>query len=705
MNEMKLLIQFQLTILVLSSIDPSSQIFRKVKFKSKDFLKHEHSYPIVLNYKQTQNFINYDESDESEETITLNITKRFKNSCSYFLPSCLCSFDAETILYTLYCNDPNLKRIPNFKNINNRHNLNNYTNLKFSKVDFSHSGIKRINRNDLSYLNLSLKNTSLEYSSGLVNFFKDKHVLYHLDFDNIIEIEDGSFEDFINTNSKDHTLLKMRFSDSFFNFLYSNRKPFKGLKALKLNLNNISNEYLPNTVFDDTIITELFIENMQNFIGFIDTNSLPTGKLSNRFIAIKSYKIDSLCSHSLPSFVDQETFNEIVIQKCFTLQSIKPYTFFKYPHLKELSLASNSFTKINKNSFSYLTQLETLDLSFNPIKTIDDNSFKDLSSLKRLYLESTLLKVIQQNMMTGLIALQELKLGKTISLNQISSKALNSCKKTLKELNLKETNISLIEAVLNDGIEPPYIKYKNSSNSNIWIDGLNLIQLNIDSSINTLHFENQANNITICKLMRYLSPNVLVNLNRNQTCNCLVYFIFKNKNLSNWEYKTPSCYRSQIEYHKNGTKSFEKIEQNESKCNLIDIELNCFVNQQTTTTQTTTVRRKIVIPTPSKTKTTSLPKLDFKKLFQVISVIIFVTIISIFLTIVALKRSQETKKRKKQQQANRLNMKSRQMKIMMPPSAIPDVQSSLLNSKYKMNANIKRLVASQTSMQTTKLTI
>lgn len=236
-----------------------------------------------------------------------------------------------------------------------------------------------------------------------------------MDFDGIVDIEDFAFEKFTQTsmnlsnqlassaslsstfNSFDvenQLFLKIRFSDSKFNFS-PNRKPFSGLRALEFHINNMSSEYLANSIFDGAIIKEFYLDDAPNFIGFLDlSESLPTGRLLQRFVVTRSYKIDSLCSHSLPSFIDVEQFSEIQIKKCANLRSIKAYTFYRYSHLKSLILASNNFESIDRDSFRNLNQLVSLDLSSNPITDIDEETFRDLNSLKSLYLENTQVCVV-----------------------------------------------------------------------------------------------------------------------------------------------------------------------------------------------------------------------------------------------------------------------------------------------------------------------
>jgi Leucine-rich repeat (LRR) protein len=229
----------------------------------------------------------------------------------------------------------------------------------------------------------------------------------------------------------------LRFRNSNFTFA-SNRRPFKNLVALEFHMVNLSSDYLANSIFDESIISELSLQDAHNFIGFVDVSDrLPTGKLLHRFIATRSYKIDAICSHALPSFIDQETFHEIIIKKCTSLSSITAFTFYKYTHLKKLILSDNNFNRLDKDSFRYLSELETLDLSNNPISNIEDYTFKDLSSLKNLYLQSTLLKSINKYTLSGTFELEKLILIKSEHLNYIHGQSFEDPKRTLKHLDLK----------------------------------------------------------------------------------------------------------------------------------------------------------------------------------------------------------------------------------------------------------------------------
>ena len=325
----------------------------------------------------------------------------------------------------------------------------------------------------------------------------------------------------------------------------------------------------------------------------------------HRFEAIRSYKIDTLCSHSLPSFIEQETFYEITIKKCLSLRQIKAFTFYKYTHLKSLLLTANNFSHMDANAFRYLTHLERLDLSSNPITHLDDHIFRDMSSLKRLFLESTLLKQISAHTLAGLVSLNELHLSKSYQLASIEGRAFKDFKRTLRELHLKDTVVKLIDTLIEDGIEPPYTTtmldmLRNYENNHVWLDGLNLTVLNMDSSASNEQFsfktfDNTSKNSLMCKVLRYLAPTTLVNLQRNQTCNCLVYLVYRHKEFkASWEYVAPYCYRKQMLFNAaGGAKSFEAIVKREMECDLNGLHKFCYPPTTTTTSTISTTTTSI----------------------------------------------------------------------------------------------------------------
>ncbi|CAF0883959.1 unnamed protein product [Brachionus calyciflorus] len=708
------------------------------------YFNHSHSYSIFSSSEYQVD----DDSSEQEyasnnnkynsllkllkqkelEKIPLSTNSRSNklfSDCNSLFSECLCSFNQDIERFFLYCNDPSVKKVPNFSQI-----FNSDTNLIFSKFDFRGSRIRRIKKDDFnnvkfdfykpksSSLNMAKLNHST-YESLLDELKKTVLPIYHLDFDNVYDIEDSAFEDFINkslnlslhlqeNNHFDHNelLLKIRFSNTNFQ-LSPKRKPFRGLKALQLNLDNLTNQFLSNSLFDFSVISELNIENSDNFIGFIDQGpSLPNGKLLKKFSVIRSYKIDTLCSHSLPAFVDVELFSEISIRKCYNIKNITAYTFFKYRHLKSLILSSNCFDKIDKDSFRFLTQLEILDLSSNPLVYLEDGIFQDLSSLKKLILESTSIKGINEFTLKGLNSLVDLRISKSIELSFIHENAFRDAKKSLREIHLKDTSIRILNTIPNS-----------------WLTYLNLELLNLDSNTINEEFSMDSNlqKEIFCKIKKFLPRDTLISLQRNQSCNCLIYFLYMGKNFSSafskWEYKTPFCYRNQIKYFENGTKIFHSINEKEDLCELNNLEYFCNPTTTSTTTKTTTTTtttrptRKMTRPiyrnpmTTLPPKKTRYPKINFEKFIKVFLVILVITAISIFFTVIYLRYTKKLDRKKKLQKLNRLransnsscnqtsstcnlpriSSKSKINKIILPPNVIPPfTKNPPANSPLKM---------------------
>ncbi len=113
--------------------------------------------------------------------------------------------------------------------------------------------------------------------------------IYHLDFDGIEFIGDGAFQSLlinsIKLNSEviekpnDFLLLKIRFQNSLFDYYnLPTAQPFRGLLAKKLYFTNIRNAFIADSVFFGSIISEMFIENSANFMGF---SSSDKDRLSN----------------------------------------------------------------------------------------------------------------------------------------------------------------------------------------------------------------------------------------------------------------------------------------------------------------------------------------------------------------------------------------------------------------------------------------
>jgi hypothetical protein len=167
--------------------------------------------------------------------------------------------------------------------------------------------------------------------------------------------------------------------------------------------------------------------------------------------------------------------------------------------------------------------------------------------------------------------------------------------------------VSFFDSINNDGSEPPYLQdvYSLTTTTNppspllkqnVWVNSLlNLSVLNIDSDVNSGQLEefnvnNEKNRLKMCKFIRYVPENILFGLKRDQPCNCLIYLIYKPKSFhasSRWEYKTPYCYRSAIDGF-GLKKTYDKIEAEETHCELETLKSFCFPLVTTTTTTTTT---------------------------------------------------------------------------------------------------------------------
>lgn len=260
----------------------------------------------------------------------------------------------------------------------------------------------------------------------------------------------------------------------------------------------------------------------------------------------------------------------------------------------------------------------------------------------------------------------------------------------------------------------------------------------VNREISTKQFNTGLENRQMCRLLRYLPANTLVNLQRNQSCNCLVYFLYRNKEyplFTRWEFKVPFCYRSQIKLSENGVKLFDAIKKREIDCKLASLKSFCFPPPTTTTfststtssttTTTTSTRPRTARPTAQAptTKATKFPKLNLVKLIKVVAVIIIVSLFSILLTIAGLKLSNKLEKRKKAlklqntRQRTSSNSSSNQAtlinnisvvpnanskskiatRLVMPPSVMPPFTRNLPNLNPKKKQSTINQLVSQTS--------
>jgi hypothetical protein len=166
-----------------------------------------------VNSNNNNDFIKTNNEDHST-TITSNT-----NECSNLFEDCLCAYHQESNRYFLYCNSPVIEEIPNFENVYTNFYANSDGQLIFSRLDFTGSNIKQITKQDLRYIKLDILNKKVDTPTttptnnhndhnnynNTVDFFLNKLKttmipMYHLDFYNINDIEDGSFEEIVKSS-------------------------------------------------------------------------------------------------------------------------------------------------------------------------------------------------------------------------------------------------------------------------------------------------------------------------------------------------------------------------------------------------------------------------------------------------------------------------------------------------------------------------
>ena len=88
-------------------------------------------------------------------------------------------------------------------------------------------------------------------------------------------------------------------------------------------------------------------------------------------------------------------------------------------------------------------------------------------------------------------------LSKSYQLTSIDGRAFSDFKTTLKELHLKDTLVKLMESLERDGLEPPYtaevLANVSQTRDRVWLEGLDLNFLNIDSTVNNEQFSFKVN--------------------------------------------------------------------------------------------------------------------------------------------------------------------------------------------------------------------
>lgn len=100
--------------------------------------------------------------------------------CSSLFENCLCSFYRESQRNFLYCNHPSVSHIPDFRAIEklietNVKPKNEKANLIFAKLDFSGSSIRKIHKDDLSYLKLDVFNQNVENRSSIMQILTPRN--------------------------------------------------------------------------------------------------------------------------------------------------------------------------------------------------------------------------------------------------------------------------------------------------------------------------------------------------------------------------------------------------------------------------------------------------------------------------------------------------------------------------------------------------
>lgn len=124
-----------------------------------------------------------------------------------------------------------------------------------------------------------LKNFRNERFETLLEHLKKTMIpIFHLDFDNIYYISDGSFHELVINSIKlasakngilnDFLMLKVRFQNSRFNYSAAAR-PFRGLMAKQLYFNNITNALIMESIFSESIVSEMLIENSPDLVSFV----------------------------------------------------------------------------------------------------------------------------------------------------------------------------------------------------------------------------------------------------------------------------------------------------------------------------------------------------------------------------------------------------------------------------------------------------
>jgi hypothetical protein len=156
---------------------------------------------------------------------------------------------------------------------------------------------------------------------------------------------------------------------------------------------------------------------------------------------IKSMRLNTTEFTDLYTEINLNDLNELNFEE-IDLTSIDDEIFEGLTSLLKLSFLSNFITKIQINTFKYLSNVRELNLAYNKINSIDDGSFKWMPNLVKLNLTQNYLHTITNKTFAGLINLEELDLYRN-KIQSIDENAFH-CVSNLKILNLRFNFVSRI---------------------------------------------------------------------------------------------------------------------------------------------------------------------------------------------------------------------------------------------------------------------
>lgn len=156
---------------------------------------------------------------------------------------------------------------------------------------------------------------------------------------------------------------------------------------------------------------------------------------------IKSMRLNTTEFTDLYTEINLNDLNELNFEE-IDFTSIDDEIFEGLTSLLKLSFVDNCITKIQINTFKYLSNIRELNLAYNKINSIDDGSFKWMPNLVKLNLTKNYLHTITNKTFAGLINLEELDLYRN-KIQSIDENAFH-CVSNLKILNLRFNFVSRI---------------------------------------------------------------------------------------------------------------------------------------------------------------------------------------------------------------------------------------------------------------------